>query len=195
METLLEPAVLEHRFEPVIFENTTKLIVGTVPPETAPFYFSNSPRTRLWDILKTINDNSESLCKGSYLLETEEKKQIIKSLNLGLCDIIKKYSRLIPDSGADKHVIPIEYFNLPEIIKDTKVDTLLFVYEIAAKWFLYSSQKFNPLVTLKVHTGEFYKFEVNGRMVKCILLPNPLNRGRAGETLESKLEEYKSAIL
>ncbi len=199
MEIFAEPAVLTHRFGPVIFNNTTKLIVGTLPPETSEYYFSNSPRTRLWDILKTISTNSETIYSGSYLLATNEKEQILSSLNLGLCDIIKKYSRLIPDSVEDRHIIPLEYFNLPEIIKDTRIDTVLFVYQSAANWFLHSIKGVKPVSLEKLlkhynRNSEFYSFEINGRKVKCILLPNPQNIGQKGETMQFKLEAYRAAI-
>jgi G:T/U-mismatch repair DNA glycosylase len=199
METLIESVVLSHRFGPVIFENTTKLIIGTLPPDSAPYYYSNSRNTRFWDILKTISEKSDNICNGSYLLSTKDKNQVLKSLNLGLCDILKKYARLNPDSVDDNHIIPVEYFNLPEIIKETKIDTLLFVYQSAAKWFLHSLESDKPSHLHKVNNymvkyGQFYSFLSGDKLVRCILLPNPLNRGRIGETIEMKLSDYRSAI-
>ncbi len=39
-----------HPFKPIIPDNAKKLLIGTLPPESAPFYYSNSSNTRLWDI-------------------------------------------------------------------------------------------------------------------------------------------------
>lgn len=46
--------MLKHPFEPFIPNNAKKLIIGTLPPENIPYYYSNSPNTRMWDLLSAI---------------------------------------------------------------------------------------------------------------------------------------------
>lgn len=200
METFIETKICKHPFDPIIDENTKKLIIGTLPPEGVNFYFSNSSKTRLWDIIKTISTENPVLFKGSYLISKEEKLTHLKTLKLGLCDIIKRYERINADSNEDKWIIPHEYFNLLEVIENSNVDTLLFVYQSAATWFLHSlkgdkPKKLSELSSFKPILGEFYKIHIGSRIVKCILLPNPLNRGGAGMTLDRKLKIYKAQFL
>jgi G:T/U-mismatch repair DNA glycosylase len=188
-----------HPFKPIIFEDTKALIVGTLPPDTAPFYFSNSPRTRLWDILKSILEEKLIVCTGSFKLPTEQKIEILKELNLGIHDIIYEYERKDQNSGKDIDVIPHAYADIPAAIKGTKVERLVFVYKSAASWFLHSLTNAPPVLYSKlkydIEYGTFHKLRIENKDVDCVLIPNPLNRGRKkGETLEEKLSIYKNYL-
>lgn len=187
-----------HPFDPIFFENTRKLIVGTLPPETATWYFSNSDNTRLWDMLKSISHDDESISQDSNSLSELEKSEILKSLDLGIFDIIKNYDRTKENSTKDSDIIPKKYNDIANFIIDSKVNKLLFVYRNAAKWFLHSLTGEAPILVSRVKTkleyGEFHKFKVGNREISCVLLPSPLNRGKKGETLEYKLEIYRKEI-
>jgi len=187
-----------HPFDPIIFENTRKLLVGTLPPETAPWYFSNSVNTRLWDILKSVLLDYESVSQNSNSLSILDKTEILKSLDLGIYDIIKDYDREIENSTKDTEIIPLKYGDIADLVVDSKVSKLLFVYMNAAIWFLHSltgepPKKVNSLKT-KLEYGEFYKLKLGNKEISCFLLPSPLNRGRKGETLEYKLAKYREEI-
>ncbi len=188
-----------HPFKPLIFDNSNKLLIGTLPPETAPFYFSNSKNTRLWDILKSINNNNSEISKGSILLPDQEKIKILKSLSLGIYDIIYKYDRTDNNSTSDKHIIPLQYSNIIGLISDTSIKELLFVYKNAANWFLHSLSGANPVksnkLKSKLNYGVFKELTINNRKISCSLLPSPLNRGKKGESIKYKLDFYKKEIL
>lgn len=187
-----------HPFEPLIFKNTRKLVIGTLPPESATYYFSNSSNTRLWDILKSIQEDNPYVSRNSNLLSKEEKHKILKSLSLGIYDIIYKYERIDINSTKDKDIIPLEYSNILDLIENTKVEELLFVYKNAAKWFLHSLTKIKPVkcnqLKNNLNYGIFKELILNNRKIACSLLPTPLNRGKLGETLKFKLDFYKTEI-
>lgn len=187
-----------HPFEPLIFPNTKKLLIGTLPPESAKFYFSNSSNTRLWDLLNSINKNILEIKPGSNLFEKEKKEQILRNLKLGITDIIFEYERDYIDSVKDEHIKPIRYKKITDCIIDTQVETLLFVYKNAAKWFLHSLSSDNPVRITELHQniplGKFDEQKIGNKIVSFVLLPAPLNRGRKGETLGEKLKTYRAWI-
>jgi len=187
-----------HPFEPLIFKNTRKLLVGTLPPETASFYFSNSSNTRLWDILKSISLDDKSISQNSNNLSNQEKIKILKSLDIGIYDIIKDYDRNILDSTKDKNIIPLKYNDIANLVTNSAVNELIFVYKNAAKWFLHSLTGEFPKKVTKIKTeleyGKFHKLKIGDKEISCVLLPSPLNRGRKGETLDFKLSEYRKRI-
>ena len=197
-----------HPFHPYIIKNSKSIIIGTLPPEGTSFYYSNSRNTRMWDILKSIQEKSNDIPKGSYELKINEKQDILSSLNLSMADIIYEYTRE-KESTDDKDIIPIKYLDIKQQIKNTSIVNLLFVYESAARWFLHSLNSNTPAKLSMVaklpmikeqkcnkdDVDVFHTFKLNGRTRQCILLPNPLNRGKKGCTLEKKKEIYKKWVL
>src|SRR5689334_10599655 len=96
-----------HPFHPLFSKETRKLLIGTLPPEQVPFYFSNSSNTRLWDILKAIREKSDEVGRGGNNLSNAEKVKILDSLKIGISDIIYKYERDEYYSTKDKHIAPL----------------------------------------------------------------------------------------
>jgi G:T/U-mismatch repair DNA glycosylase len=70
---------MKHPFEPYIVKNSKNMIIGTLPPENAEFYYSNSKNTRRWYILKSILENTDKIPKNSYQLSIEDKKRFLKN--------------------------------------------------------------------------------------------------------------------
>lgn len=188
-----------HPFKPQISETAKKLLIGTLPPEGVKFYFSNSTNTRLWDILIAINDRSETVGKGGNTLSKREKIEVLDKLNIGISDIIYKYKRDDHFSTKDRHIDPKEYKNLVQLAVENEITELLFVYQSAFKWFIHSLKNVTPVrlskLALKCEIGPQSEIKSEGRIIKTVLLPSPLNRGRKGETLSFKLNFYRKHIL
>lgn len=188
-----------HPFPPQISKHTKKLLIGTLPPENVKFYFSNSHNTRLWDILKSIIENKEQISYGNNNLSNKEKIEILDSLNLGTTDIIYGYQRDVIDSTKDKDINPKKYNNLLQLSFDNNISELLFVYQSAYKWFLHSLKNEAPVrlnkIKYKCDIGFQQEIEYKGKVIKCILLLPPLNRGKKNQTLEFKIQFYKKYIL
>jgi G:T/U-mismatch repair DNA glycosylase len=187
-----------HPFPPLIPPSSTKLLVGTLPPEGVRFYFSNSSNTRLWDILKAIYEKSTVVCKGGNALSDREKTNILSNLNLGISDIIYKYERDDLASTNDKHINPKAYNDLLELAAVHNITALLFVYKNAFRWFLHSLDKTTPVKIRKLKRyglQDEQVIEYRGRSIRCVQLPSPLNRGQKGQTLQFKLEVYRKHIV
>ncbi len=188
-----------HPFKPFIIKKSKSIIIGTLPPEGIDFYYSNSSNTRMWDLLKSIQEKTNSIPKGSYQLSSNKKKAILSNLNLSMADIIYEYERK-KESTDDSDIIPNKYLDIKQLIKDTSITNLLFVYESAAKWFLHSLENNMSVKPSKIkekidNKDEiFYEFMLKNRPINCVLLPNPLNRGKRGQTLKDKKETYEKWI-
>lgn len=191
---------MTHPFEPYIIKDSKNMIIGTLPPEGIEFYYSNSHNTRMWDILKSILEKTDTLPKNSYRLPTDEKKAILSRLNLSMADIIYKYEREV-DSTKDTDIIPLEYLDIKRVIKNTSIINLLFVYQSAAKWFIEYLEGNQPVklskIRIKINNNYniFYSFMLDGKKINCILLPSPLSRGTKGWTLKRKKDVYKKWII
>lgn len=190
---------MKHPFKPLLNHKTKSLLVGTLPPESAQFYFSNSRNTRLWDILKSIVEKKQVASKGSNGLSPREKEKILFELETGIYDIILEYHRDFMDSTKDKHIQPIKYSDILSLAKKKQISKLLFVYKNAAKWFLHSLEGEKPkraqILKYEIEYGVFKTIKTEYGEIKCVLLPSPLNRGKKGETLDFKLTNYQQEIL
>ena len=188
-----------HPFKPLIVSSTKRLLVGTLPPEGASFYFSNSTNTRLWDILIAIDSKSERIGRGGNDLSEDQKTSLLERLNLVICDIIYGYERLDYGSTKDKDIIPLAYNDLLSLARENGVKELLFVYQSALKWFIHSLEKESPVMLSRLkgqyNLGLQSVVSGNIKSIKCILLPSPLNRGRQGETLPFKISMYSKYII
>lgn len=188
-----------HPFYPIIGQNTTKLIIGTLPPEGSSFYYSNNSNNRLWDFLKGIYDNSLEIPVKSTKLSIEDRLLIIKNLSVGLADIILEYERE-NNSTLDSDIIPLRYRDIDDLILNSAVTELYFVYKNAAKWFLHSRKRLPPvkiskLNNLKIPIEEiFYSYELNGRVINAMVLPSPLNRFTKKCELKEKYNIYRKYI-
>jgi hypothetical protein len=188
-----------HPFEPLVFNETTFLFIGTLPPESARFYFSNSHNTRLWDIINSISLGINDISIGSNEFDKTKKEILIKAVKGGITDIIYNYTRTDYSSTKDDDIIPISYNNILELTVKHNINRLFFVYQNAYKWFKHSLTGKDPVPIRKLtgsYTPGFLEdIQYNGRKITCVLLPAPLNRGRAGETLQFKLNFYRDHIL
>ena len=182
---------MKHLFKPFIIKNSTNMIVGSLPPEGSAFYYSNSPNNRMWDLLRSIQKDLDVLPKNGYSLSVEEKREILHVLNLSMTDIILEYERK-EDSSKDSDIIPLKYNNLADVTAHTSIANLLFVYKSALEWFLDSLKQKTSISTKEY--GKICSVCLNEKNINCILLPNPLSRGKKGETLEVKKAIYEKWI-
>lgn len=122
-----------HPYEPFLFEDTTKLIVGTLPPprfstgdlkEGDVNFCYGSKDGQLWPILDQIfglNLKYESTREA-----VKQRKDFLKERKIGICDIVQSANRLKVDASD----LGMKNVNLRDLIgylnKYSKVDTLLF---------------------------------------------------------------------
>lgn len=122
-----------HPYPPFIFENSTKLIVGTLPPprfttkdlkEGDVDFCYGSRDGQLWPILNT-------LFNLDLLFETTEKaiqqrKDFLLQKGIGICDIVASSKRVKIDA-SDLGMQEVELRDIISILESyPNVDTLLF---------------------------------------------------------------------
>ncbi|MBV1924712.1 MAG: uracil-DNA glycosylase family protein [Flavobacteriaceae bacterium] len=122
-----------HPYDPFIPENTTKLIVGTLPPprfttkELKPddVHFCYGSRDgQLWPILDKIF-NLDLVYENTDFAIAQRKEFLIHN-NIGVCDIVASAKRKKIDA-SDIGMEEVELRDLISVLeKHPKVDTLLF---------------------------------------------------------------------
>lgn len=186
-----------HPFAPAIPSTATRLFIGTLPPEKIDFYYSNSAKTRMWDLLRAVKESTSVLQANGYKLDKKEKQDILRNVGVGLTDIIFEYERQ-NDTVKDQDIIPIAYNDIIKIARENNISHLVFVYQDALKWFLHSLKNERPLKA-KLLPKLSYEYGTHilahdGKQFTITLVHSPLNRGPKGWTLERKLEEYREVI-
>jgi G:T/U-mismatch repair DNA glycosylase len=122
-----------HPYKPFLFKEATKLIVGTLPPprftqgllKEGDVNFSyGSKDGQLWPILDHIFDlNLKFETTPDAVVQ---RKNFLKSRNIGICDIVASAEREKIDA-SDVGMQHIQLRNLVGYLEEyTKVDTLLF---------------------------------------------------------------------
>ncbi|RMA56805.1 uracil-DNA glycosylase family protein [Ulvibacter antarcticus] len=122
-----------HPYPPFLFDNATKLIVGTLPPprftegdlkEGDVNFCYGSRDGQLWPILDRLFD-----LKLKFETTAEailQRKQFLTTRKIGICDIVASAKRDKVDA-SDLGMQEIELRDLVEVLQNhPKVDTLLF---------------------------------------------------------------------
>ena len=172
----------QHPYPPFINKDTTKLIVGTLPP----------PRFSTGDLLEKDVD----FCYGSYYNSLwlyidkihnlglrydnsteaiEERKQFLISHKIGVCDIVERAHRKKMDA-SDLGMTKIKLRNIMGYLKQyPNIDTLLFTGGNSKNgpeyFFRQHIKDYN--VKLKVVSSEvprIHFFELENRMIKTVSL-------------------------
>jgi len=191
-----------HPYEPFLFEEATKLIVGTLPPprftrgdlKEDDVHFSYGSRDgQLWPILDRIfNLNLKFETTEEAILE---RKSFLKSRRIGICDIVASAEREKMDA-SDLGMQNIELRNVLEYLERYRnVDTLLFTggnSKNGPEYFFRKHLKENKVafeivshVVPRVHTFVHPKTGVN---IQTISLTAP--SGAANRAVGS-LDSYK----
>ena len=172
----------QHPYPPFINKDTTKLIVGTLPP----------PRFSTGDLLEKDVD----FCYGSYYNSLwlyidkihnlglrydnsteaiEERKQFLISHKIGVCDIVERAHRKKMDA-SDLGMTNIKLRNIMGYLKQyPNIDTLLFTGGNSKNgpeyFFRQHIKDYN--IKLKVVSNDvprIHLFELENRMIKTVSL-------------------------
>ncbi|MDP5230484.1 MAG: uracil-DNA glycosylase family protein [Cellulophaga sp.] len=189
-----------HPYEPFLFKEATKLIVGTLPPprfttgilkEGDVDFCYGSKDGQLWPILNEIFGLD-------LIYETTEeaiaqRKQFLKSENIGICDIVESAER----SKIDASDVGMQNVILRDVIGSLKgyknVDTLLFTGGNSKNGPEYFFRKHLKDYNLKLRVvssdvPRIHSFELEGRIIKTVSLTAP--SGAANRAVGS-LHAYK----
>lgn len=122
-----------HPYKPFLFEEATKLIVGTLPPprfttgelkpEDVDFCYG-SKDGQLWPILDRIFDLNLKYETTDFA--TQQRKEFLLKQKIGVCDIVDSAKRQKVDA-SDLGMLHIKLRNLlGYLVEYPNIDTLLF---------------------------------------------------------------------
>ena len=190
-----------HPYQPFIPENTTKLIVGTLPPPR--FSMNNllegdinfcygSRNGQLWKIL-------DQIFKLNLVYETSDKaiqqrKEFLIQNKIGICDIVESCNREKIDA-SDLGMKDIKLRDLISYLKKhPKVDTLLFTGGNSKNGPEYFFRKHLKVYNLSYEivsneVPRIHHFELGERTIKTVSLTAP--SGAANRAVGS-MALYKS---
>tara|TARA_R110000868_G_scaffold5975_3_gene34707 strand:- start:769 stop:1422 length:654 start_codon:yes stop_codon:yes gene_type:complete len=190
----------KHPYEPFLFKEVTKLIVGTLPPprftigdlkEGDVNFCYGSRDGQLWPIL-------DKIFKLDLIYETtdvaiQQRMNFLRERNIGICDIVESAERKKIDA-SDLGMQNIILRNLLSYLKEySNVDTLLFTGGNSKNGPEYFFRKHLKEHNLKLDVisnlvPRIHSFEFNGRLIKTVSLIAP--SGAANRAVGS-LSDYK----
>lgn len=156
-----------------IKEETTKLILGTFPAyqvtnDNSPrlkFYYGSTDN-KFWDLMKeSLNINTE--------LTTENILEYLHTNNFGIIDIIRKCYRKDNSSSADEDLSIIEFQDMIEILKKSKIETVYTTSQLVTKLL---KQQIEPLLNKqgKKKNDIFCPIEIGGFKYEQVNLPKEI---------------------
>jgi len=175
----------KHPYEPFLQKNTTKLIVGTLPPPRFSMnqlldgdidFCYGSRNGQLWRIIDTIH-------KLNFIYETsdqaiQQRKDFLIQNKIGICDIVESCTRKKIDA-SDLGMQDVKLRNLIGYLNQyPKVDTLLFTggnSKNGPEYFFRKHLKQHQLNYEIVSNvvPRMHQFTLNNRIVKTVSLTAP----------------------
>ena len=130
-------------FSPVIDENCTVLILGSIPSVKSRennFYYSN-PQNRFWKILSAITGTDLKA------ISNEEKRKELLHLNIALYDV---FSSCEINGSLDGNIKKAEFNDIPSLIKNTRIKTIYITSKKAYLCFLRRFGEYFESVGIKI---------------------------------------------
>jgi TDG/mug DNA glycosylase family protein len=156
--------MLDHPFDPIVFENTEVLILGSFPSIKSfenNFYYAH-PSNQFWKIMEAVT--------GYPVHNLDQKYWLLKESKWGLWDMVKSCSR---ENSLDSSLENEEVNDIATFIEDHPT-----IHTIA-----FTGRKSEAL--FKVH---FHHLEI-----ETVYLPSP-SSAYASMRFEEKVAAYKKAL-
>lgn len=155
---------LEHPFKPIVFKDTTTLILGSFPSIQSfenNFYYAN-PRNQFWKILQTVT--------GYPVHNRDQKIWLLKKCQLGLWDMLRSCRR---ENSLDTSLEDEEVNDIAELLEKYPD-----IQKVA-----FTGRKSEAL----------YRLYFGHLEAETCYLPSP-SPAYAAMTFEEKVEKYKEAL-
>ncbi len=189
-----------HPYEPFIPENTTKLIVGTLPPprfttrdlkEGDVDFCYGSRDGLLWQVIDRVFNLDLKFENTKEAVQ--ERKEFLAGKGIGICDTVESCRRKKVDA-SDLGMLEVELRDLISILREHEsIDTLLFTggnSKNGPEFFFRKLLKDYDL-RLKVisnHVPRVHQFLLDGRSINTVSLTAP--SGSANRAIGS-MQLYK----
>ena len=176
-----------HPYKPFLQKNTTKIIVGTLPPPrfcTKEFkdkdvnFCYGSCNNLLWPCLEKIFDKKWNY--DNSLIAVDQRKEFLIQNSIGICDIVDSCKR----EKIDASDLGMSDINLRDILsylkKYIQIDTLIFTggnSKNGPEYFLRKILKQNSIKysLLSNEIPKVHQFLFENRIIKTISLTSPSN--------------------
>ena len=176
-----------HPYKPFLQKNTTKIIIGTLPPPrfcTKEFkdkdvnFCYGSCNNLLWPCLEKIFDKKWNY--DNSLIAVDQRKEFLIQNSIGICDIVDSCKR----EKIDASDLGMSDINLRDILsylkKYIQIDTLIFTggnSKNGPEYFLRKILKQNSIKysLLSNEIPKVHQFLFENRIIKTISLTSPSN--------------------
>ncbi len=160
----MERDILEHPFEPIVFEDTRVLILGSFPSIDSfknNFYYAH-PRNQFWKIMQAVT--------GYPVNNRDQKIWLLKECGFGLWDMIRECSR---ENSLDSSLENEEVNDIPSLLESYST-----IEKIA-----FTGRKAEAL----------YRLHFDHLSVETVYLPSP-SSAYAKMSIGKKAEIYKELL-
>lgn len=194
----------KHPYLPFIPKNTTKLIIGTIPPprfstkqllnEDVNFCYG-SKYGLLWPILNKIYNLN--LVYANTSIAVNQRKEFLIQHKIGICDIIDSCERE-KINASDLGMKNIKLRNLLKYLSENiTINTILFMGGNSKNGPEYLFKKHLksysiPLYQTSNNSPKIHQFNLNNRIIKTVSLISPsnaANRSIGANLLYKKLKK------
>ena len=193
----------KHPYPPFIPEIAKKLIIGTIPPprfckeesklfdEDVNFYYG-SRDNYFWLLLGEVFNISFKYTNNEVAID--QRKELLKSLNIGITDIIDTCYHENCQATDDK-LKDIKHKDLKKLLIDfPKIDTFIYTSEFVKKQmnnYLKTYHSINP------QNQKEQSVKIDGKEYRVIILYSPspqalINMGENG--VEKRKEQYRKVF-
>lgn len=196
----------KHPFKPVVFKDTTKLIVGTLPPPR--FSIKNSKLKKedvlfcygsadngLWRILDVLYDLNLEFAPTKNAIQ--QRIEFLHRYKIGICDSVESAKREKIDA-SDNGMSEVVLRDLLGILqKHSSIDTLLLMGGASKNGPLYFVKKLLKQRGIKLEkvsdeTPKIHKFEHQKRVITVVSLTSPSNAANRSIGANAHYKEQKA---
>jgi G:T/U-mismatch repair DNA glycosylase len=178
-----------HPFAPVVFADTTRLIVGTLPPprfsieeaalkeEDVLFCYGSADNT-LWRVIDKLYGLNLEFAPTQKAID--QRMAFLQKYKIGICDIVESCTRSRPtasDTGMH-NIVPRDLLGI--LRRYPKIDTLLLMgggSKNGPEYFLRKKLKKEgiQLEPISTQTPKRHGFAYAGRKIEAVSLTSPSN--------------------
>ncbi len=193
----------QHPFQPFIPINSTKLIIGTIPPprfckepyhlleDDVNFYYG-SRDNHFWPLLEEVFKTKFEYLNNSK--SNEQRQKLLESLNIGITDIIEICYHENNQASDDK-LKEIEYKDLRQILIDfPSIDTLIYTSEFVKKLVNDYFKTYHSKIS---NNPKEQSIKINGKLYKVHILysPSPLALRNMGDNgVDKRKKQYREVL-
>lgn len=199
-----EETIDVHPYEPFIPRGARKLIIGTIPPsrfckiplklfpDDVNFYYGSRDNS-FWCLMQEIFN--KDLVYGNTISAIDQRKDLLKDLNIGITDIVDRCIRF-DESASDEKLQILKQKDIESLLKDNpSIETLIYTSEFVKKQINFIFKTYH---SLDKENRKKQTVQIAGRtyQVRILYSPSPQalrNMGEKGS--EKRKKQYHEFLV